>query len=194
MKIELLSKSAQAIISKYTNTVDTDPVDCLDLNNVEAVSSFFQTPLWSIPTKEDYEILLSESEYSAWVIYNRYYLNHYTISVHDLPEPFNRLELFNEFLKSLGIELNDSGGEIKISRDCLLKQSISIANQVEAHFSGGELRSIAGSYVEFAERGVLPEFINYKKTKLKRKHRREGFEAPNADKIFESTFTSQLKK
>tara|TARA_A100001015_G_scaffold226143_1_gene255383 strand:+ start:456 stop:1361 length:906 start_codon:yes stop_codon:yes gene_type:complete len=194
LKIELLSKSAQAIISKYTDTVDTDPVDCLDLNNVEAVSSFFQTPLWSIPTKEDYEILLNESEYSAWVIYNRYYLNHYTISVHDLPEPFNRLESFNEFLKSIGIELNDSGGEIKISRDGLLKQSSSIANQVEARFSGGELRTIAGSYVEFAERIVLPEFINYKKTKLKRKHRREGFEASNADKIFESTFTSQLKK
>ncbi|MAW15754.1 MAG: DUF1338 domain-containing protein, partial [Flavobacteriaceae bacterium] len=33
-----------------------------------------------------------------------------------------------------------------------------------------------------------------KKTKLNRKHRREGFEASNADKIFESTFTSQLKK
>ena len=63
--------------------------------------------------------------------------------------------------------MNDSGGEIKISRDGLLKQSSSIANQVEARFSGGELRTIAGSYVEFAERSVLPEFINYKKTKLK---------------------------
>ncbi|CAI8350984.1 MAG: Uncharacterised protein [uncultured Bacteroidota bacterium] len=194
LKVELLTESTQNVISKYTNTVDTDPVDRLDLNDVEAVATFFQTPLWALPTKEDYESLLSESEYAAWVIYNRYYLNHYTISVHDLPQPYNRLESFNTFLKSIGIELNDSGGEIKTSKDGLLRQSSSVANQVEARFSDGEIKAIAGSYVEFAERSVLPEFSDIQPIKIKRKHRREGFEASNADKIFESTFTSQLKK
>jgi hypothetical protein len=194
LKVELLTESTQKIISKYTNTVDTDPIDRLDLNDVEAVATFFQTPLWALPTKEDYESLLSESEYAAWVIYNRYYLNHYTISVHDLPQPYNRLESFNTFLKSIGIELNDSGGEIKTSKDGLLRQSSSVANQVEARFSDGEIKAIAGSYVEFAERSVLPEFSDIQPIKIKRKHRREGFEASNADKIFESTFTSQLKK
>ena len=194
LKVELLTESTQKIISKYTNTVDTDPVDRLDLNDVEAVATFFQTPLWALPTKEDYESLLSESEYAAWVIYNRYYLNHYTISVHDLPQPYNRLESFNTFLKSIGIELNDSGGEIKTSKDGLLRQSSSVANQVEARFSDGEIKAIAGSYVEFAERSVLPEFSDIQPIKIKQKHRREGFEASNADKIFESTFTSQLKK
>jgi hypothetical protein len=194
LKIELLTESTQNIISKYTDTVTTDPVDHLDLNDVAAVASFFQTPLWTLPTKQDYERLLSESEYAAWVIYNRYYLNHYTISVHDLPQPYNRLESFNTFLKSIGIELNNSGGEIKTSKDGLLRQSSSVANQVEAQFSDGEIKAIAGSYVEFAERSVLPKFSDTEPIKIKRKHRREGFEASNADKIFESTFTSQLKK
>ncbi len=194
LKIELLTESTQNIISNYTDTVTTDPVDHLDLNDVVAVASFFQTPLWTLPTKQDYERLLSESEYAAWVIYNRYYLNHYTISVHDLPQPYNRLESFNTFLKSIGIELNDSGGEIKTSKDGLLRQSSSVANQVEAQFSDGEIKAIAGSYVEFAERSVLPKFSDTEPIKIKRKHRREGFEASNADKIFESTFTSQLKK
>ena len=194
LKVELLTESTQNIISKYTDTVTTDPVDHLDLNDVEAVASFFQTPLWALSTKQDYERLLNESEYAAWVIYNRYYLNHYTISVHDLPQPYNRLESFNTFLKSIGIELNDSGGEIKTSKDGLLRQSSSVANQVEAQFSDGEIKSIAGSYVEFAERSVLPKFSDTEPIKIKRKHRREGFEASNADKIFESTFTSQLKK
>ena len=194
LKVELLTESAQKIISKYTDTVVTDPVDRLDLNDVEAVVTFFQTPLWALPTKEDYENLLSESEYAAWVIYNRYYLNHYTISVHDLPKPYNKLESFNKFLKSIGIELNDSGGEIKTSKDGLLRQSSSVANQVKARFYDGEIRAIAGSYVEFAERGVLPVFRNLQQIKINRKHRRDGFEASNADKIFESTFTSQLKK
>ena len=194
LKVELLTNKAQEIIKKYTNSIESDPVDALDLNDIRTVANFFQTPLWSLPTKEDYENLLKESEYAAWVIYNRYYLNHYTISVHDLPHPYNTLEPFNEFLKSLGIQLNDSGGEIKTSKDGLLRQSSSVANHVEAIFSEGETKQIAGSYVEFAERGVLPEFLDIDPKKLQRKHRREGFETSNADRIFESTFTSQLKK
>ena len=194
LKVELLSDSAQQTIKKYTDSVISDPVDALNLDDVNQVTRFFQTPLWSLPTLLDYENLLKESEYAAWVIFNRYYLNHYTISVHDLPNEYNTLEPFNSFLKSIGIQLNTAGGEIKTSKDGLLRQTSSVANQVQAKFSGGETKKIAGSYVEFAERSALPEFSNLEVGKLKRKHRREGFETSNADKIFESTFTSQLKK
>ena len=194
LKVDFLSEKTQSIIKKYTNSVISDPVDRIDLNNSSAVADFFKTPLWKLPNVEDYKILLTESDYAAWVIYNRYYLNHYTISVHDLPKPFNTLENFNGFLKSIGIKLNTSGGEIKTSLDELLIQSSSVANQISAVFSEGNTQNIAGSYVEFAERKILPEFLNLSKGLIKRKHRREGFETGNADKIFESTFTSQLKK
>ena len=194
LKVDFLSEKTQSIIKKYTNSVISDPVDRIDLNNSSAVADFFKTPLWKLPNVEDYKILLTESDYAAWVIYNRYYLNHYTISVHDLPKPFNTLESFNEFLKSIGIKLNTSGGEIKTSLDKLLRQSSSVANQINAVFSKENTRYIAGSYVEFAERKILPEFLNLPKESIKRKHRREGFETGNADKIFESTFTSQVKK
>ena len=192
LKVDNLSIKAQEIIKSYTNTVTNDPVDQIDLNNSLQVSEYLQTPLWRLPTKNDYESLLFESEYAAWVIYNRYYLNHYTISVHDLPGKYSDLNQFNEFVKSLGIKLNKSGGEIKVSKDKLLRQSSSIANQIEAQFSEGEKKLIAGSYVEFAERNILPEFSKINNLKIERKHRREGFETGNADKIFESTFTSQI--
>jgi hypothetical protein len=194
LKVNLLAPEVQQIIYKYTHTVSSDPVDRLDLNNSKEVAAFFQTSLWSLPALEDYEALLNESEYAAWVIYNRYYLNHYTISVHDLPGVYAQLESFNEFVKSLGIQLNNAGGEIKTSGDGLLRQSSSVANQVEAQFAEGAIKKISGSYVEFAERSILPEFKDLDPSALLRKHRREGFEASNADKIFESTFTSQLKK
>jgi hypothetical protein len=194
LKVDLLSEKVQKIIKKYTDTVTSDPVDQLDLNDAKAVSFYFQNPLWSLPSIEDYEALLAESEYAAWVIYNRYYLNHYTISVHDLPDAYCTLEPFNEFLKSIGIQLNTSGGEIKTSEDKLLRQSSSVANKVIAHFSGDQTKEIAGSYVEFAERGALPQFADIPRTELKRNQRREGFETGNADRIFESTFTTQLKK
>lgn len=194
LNVSLLSNKTQEIIRKYTDTVSSDPVDQLNLNDVEVVSKFFQTPLWPLPNIEDYEALLTESEYAAWVIYNRYYLNHYTISVHDLPDAYAKLEPFNDFLKSIGIQLNTSGGEIKTSEDKLLRQSSSVANKVKAYFSDDKTKEIAGSYVEFAERGALPQFAHLPKTELKREQRREGFETGNADRIFESTFTTQLKK
>ncbi|MEK9739918.1 MAG: DUF1338 domain-containing protein [Flavobacteriaceae bacterium] len=194
LKVDQLSIKTQEIIYKYTNTVKSDPVDQLNLNNAKEVATYFQTPLWDLPSLEDYEHLLNESEYAAWVIYNRYYLNHYTISVHDLPLDYNTLEPFNIFLKSIGIQLNTSGGEIKTSGDGLLRQSSSVANQVLATFKNGVSKSIAGSYVEFAERKPLPEFNHLNKKDLQREHRREGFETANADRIFESTFTTQINK
>ena len=37
---------------------------------------------WETPTLADYEALLSESEFAAWVLVNGYNLSHTTISVH----------------------------------------------------------------------------------------------------------------
>ncbi|UBM60476.1 DUF1338 domain-containing protein [Marinilongibacter aquaticus] len=192
--VEELSPKAQQAILKYTSPIDKDPVDALNLSNPEEVGAFFQKPLWRLPNLEDYQLLQNESEYAAWVIYNRYYLNHYTISVHKLPMGYNKLEQFNAFLESIGIKLNDSGGKIKTSADSLLRQSSTVAEMVVAEFESGEKCEIPGSYVEFAERNLLPEFTHLPQDERERKHYRDGFEAGNADKIFESTYTSQTLK
>ena len=194
LRVNDLSKEAQTIIKKYTEPIRQDPVDGLDLNNPEEVVQFFEKPLWQLPTLEDFNLLLKESEYAAWVIYNRYYLNHYTISVHELPNGYDHLEQFNEFLKEIGIKLNDSGGIIKKSKDGLLLQSSSVAEMIQATFADNQVQEIAGSYVEFAERKVLPKFRDLGSNQIKAKHRRDGFETANADKIFESTFIKQTKK
>jgi hypothetical protein len=194
LRVDDLSPEAQTIIRSYTNEVTHDPVDALDLNDGDAVDRFLHSGLWRIPTWPDYSRLLEESEYAAWVIYNRYYLNHFTISVHNLPEGYDTVESFNHFLESLGVKLNDSGGKIKTSPDGLLLQSSTVAEMVDAEFAGGERQRIAGSYVEFAERRPLPEFASLPKAQRSRQHLRDGFEAGNADKIFESTFRSQTQK
>ncbi len=195
LRVGDLSRETQAIIHSYTDEVLSDPVDGLDLNDGAAVDAFLHQPLWRTPTWRDYETLASESEYAAWVIYNRYYLNHFTISVHNLPAPYDSLERFDELLESQGLRLNDAGGKIKVSPDGLLLQSSTVAQMVEAEFSdgqGGSLKKmISGSYVEFAERKVLPEFNNLPADQVERRHRRDGFEAGNADKIFESTYRQQ---
>lgn len=194
LRVEELSPEAQQIIKKYTAGIHSDPVDALDVDNGAEVGAFFQKPLWDRPTKADYLRLLEENEYAAWVIYNRYYLNHYTISVHALKNGYNTIEDFNTFVEGLGIRLNTEGGKIKTSPDGLLSQSSTVAEMKEALFAGGETLAIAGSYVEFAERRPLLEFSHIPAEQLTPAQRREGFETGNADKIFESTYTSQTKK
>lgn len=194
LRVNDLSKEAQNIITRYTKSITKDPVDSLNLNDSKQVGDFFYQPLWEIPTMEDYDNLASESEYAAWVIYNRYYLNHYTISVHNLPSPFNKLEVFNSFLEEIGIVLNTSGGKIKTSKDGLLKQSSSVAKMITAEFANGKSKKISGSYVEFAERLPLKGYEKENTQDLDREKRRDGFEAANADRIFESTYDDQTKK
>ena len=69
---------------------------------------------------------------------------------------------------------------------------------VEAEFADGhggwETHPIAGSYVEFAERRVLPEFKDLPSSQIGRAHRRDGFETANADRIFESTYSHQTQR
>lgn len=194
LRVEDLSEEARRIVASYTDEVQGDPVGKLDLDDAAAVDEFLHKALWRLPTHADYRRLSEESEYAAWVIYNRYYLNHFTIGVHNLPDGYDGIGGFNAFLERNGFELNDAGGKAKTSADGLLVQSSTVAEMIEAKFAGGVRRRISGSYVEFAERRVLPEYLGLPKSEIRREHRREGFEAGNADKIFESTYSGQTRR
>jgi len=194
LRVADLSENAQKIIHSYTDEVTADPVDNIDLNDATAVDNFLHSGLWRLPTVEDFTALATETEYAAWVIYNRYYLNHFTVSVHNLKPGYNTVADFNNFLERNGFILNDSGGKIKTSADGNLLQSSTVAQMIDAEFANGFTHRISGSYVEFAERKVLPQFTGLPGSEITRSHRREGFEASNADKIFESTYASQTGK
>jgi hypothetical protein len=194
LRVNDLSTKTKTLIKSYTDEVKSDPTDKLDLDNAAAVDKFLHSGLWRLPTWEHYSALADESEYAAWAIYNRYYLNHFTISVHNLKEGYNTIQDFNNFLEKYGFVLNDSSGKIKRSPDGGLLQSSTVAHMISAPFANGEQHRIPGSYVEFAERRVLPEFAHLQRSEIKREHRREGFEAANADKIFESTYAAQTSR
>lgn len=194
LRVTELTPEAQRIIHSYTDEVTSDPVDALDLDDAEQVDHFLHHALWHLPTLSDYQFLQAESEYAAWVIYNRYYLNHFTIAVHNLPDGYDTIASFNAFLERHHFTLNDAGGKIKTSPDGKLLQSATVAEMVTARFAGGEEHLIAGSYVEFAERRPLDAFADWPRQQLRREQRREGFEAHNADRIFESTYSSQTQE
>ena len=62
-----------------------------------------------------------------------------------------------------------------------------MADRVSCCFAGGETQLVPGSYVEWAERRVLPEYASLAPGEVREWHRRDGFEASSADKLFEST-------
>ncbi|MGC4038719.1 MAG: DUF1338 domain-containing protein [Chitinophagaceae bacterium] len=194
LRVNQLSEDSREIIHQYTDVVNADPVDAFDPDDVATVTNYLHSSSWSLPSIGDYEALSAESEYAAWAIYNRYYLNHFTIAVHNFKDGYNTLADFNLFLERHGIILNDSGGKIKRSPDGYLLQSSTVASMVNGVFAANRRKMIPGSYVEFAERRVLPEFARIPSDQISHIHRREGFEAGNADKIFESTYMDQVGK
>lgn len=191
LRVKDLSQPVQQLIKSYTNEVKSDPVNKLDLDHAAQVDEFLHSGLWRLPTWKDYQALSQESEYAAWTIYNRYYLNHFTISVHNLKDGYNTVASFNDFLERNGFTLNNSSGKIKKSPDGGLLQSSTVAQMIEAEFADHDKHTIPGSYVEFAERRILPQYQDIPVSQINRTHRREGFEAANADKIFESTYAAQ---
>lgn len=83
---------------------------------------------------------------------------------------------------------------MKVSPDGLLLQSSTVADSILFQFSEGIKESVPCSYIEFAERLVLPQFQSLLEKEVKEFHRRDGFEVGNADKIFESTSKEQLTR
>ena len=123
---------------------------------------------------EDYEMLTLESEYAAWLYTMGLQINHFTVNV-NLLDGFNNLSDLNSYLKKNGITLNQSGGEIKGTRNIYLEQSSTIADKIEMTFIDGT-KMIPSCYCEFAKRYPLPNGELY-----------NGFIEKSANNIFEST-------
>ncbi len=134
----------------------------------------FAGNVWGKPSFEVYNKLRIESEYAAWLYIYGFCANHFTVSINKLKK-FDSIEKVNQLLKDNGFLLNNSGGEIKGTKEELLQQSSSLAGVVEIYFLEGK-HSVPACYYEFAFRYPDTNGELY-----------SGFIAKSADKIFEST-------
>lgn len=165
--VEALSGKAQKIIHSLVDQVTEGSV-LLD-------NFCFSGRPWTV-SLEDYDLLLQESEYAAWVAALGYRPNHFTVSINHL-QSHDDIHVLNRMLQDNGFILNESGGLVKGSPEVLLEQSSTMAGKVSVSFSDGD-RAIPGCFYEFAKRYSLPNGKLY-----------QGFVAASADKIFESTDT-----
>ena len=163
--VEAFSEQVQAIIHNMVEQVSADAT--------EQDNFLYSGAPWSV-TSAEYETLLAESEYAAWMSAWGYRANHFTVSVNHLNN-YAELSQVNAALKIAGFELNTSGGEIKGGADVFLAQSSTMADKVEVQFKD-TVKTIPSCFYEFAQRYPLPSGELY-----------SGFVAASADKIFEST-------
>lgn len=148
-----------------------DSVDGMALNDEELI---FKGRPWKNVSYATYMKIREESEYAAWLYVYGYRANHFTVSVNYL-DNIGSIENVNQLLKDNGFTLNSAGGEVKGTREELLKQSSIMADIVPVSFIEGE-HNIPACYYEFAERFADKDGKLY-----------SGFIAKSADKIFEST-------
>ncbi|HEY5923429.1 MAG TPA: DUF1338 domain-containing protein [Kofleriaceae bacterium] len=128
---------------------------------------------WQV-RRAEYESLLIDSEYAAWVAAFGFRVNHFTVFVNALTT-FPDLQSLNAFLLDHGFTLNEAGGVIKGSAAQGLEQSSTRADSISVAFSDVTQR-VPSCYYEFARRYPLASGELF-----------EGFLTPSADKIFEST-------
>ena len=166
LKLEEFDQELNAIVNKI---LDELPQEIVDSSEFPVSGKNWKLNL------DDYEKLLSKSEYAAWVAALGFRANHFTVFVNKLKTLENLTEL-NTLVKESGHTINNSGGEIKGSKEVYLEQSSTRAGKINFTFDSGETKEIPACYYEFALRYPMADGKLY-----------QGFVAKSADKIFEST-------
>lgn len=164
--VEELSDDVQAIIQRYTAQIQAETL---------APSVFWSGRHWEMPSWEDYQAVMAESEYGAWLLAIGVRVNHFTVSVNALTS-VDSIEAVLTRVKAAGYAVNSVGGEVKGSPQALLEQGSTMADQEVFTFAGGNEQRIPTCFYEFAKRYADAEGVVY-----------QGFVEANADKIFEST-------
>lgn len=163
--VEQFSPAVQQIISNLVAQIE--PAKVAD------ASFLYSGTHWQI-SYQDYQTLLAESEYAAWMAAWGYRANHFTVSINHL-ENYNCITEVNNTLKNNGFVLNAVGGEIKGDEQVKLEQSSTMADKALVQFSDQAVE-IPSCFYEFAKRYPVANGELY-----------TGFVAASADKIFEST-------
>ncbi|MDP2573227.1 DUF1338 domain-containing protein [Vibrio penaeicida] len=165
LEVEKCSPELQDIVARLLDQVDATQL---------ASSEFLHNgKMWDI-NHTDYRALAAESEYAAWLAAHGYGANHFTVSVNQLNQ-FEDVIDVNSHLKESGFTINEFGGEVKGSPDVLLEQSSTMADKVPVAFVESS-EVVPGGFYEFAKRYPMENGELY-----------SGFVAASADKIFEST-------
>lgn len=161
-----LSPATQQIIARYTAQIEPRSLS-------QAV--FWSGRHWDMPSFADYQAVMEESEYGAWLLAIGVRVNHFTVSINHLTSTHCIRETLQR-VKDAGYAVNTVGGEVKGTPESLLEQGSTLADRQAYTFAGDDVQEIPTCFYEFALRHPDDQGVVY-----------QGFIEANADKIFEST-------
>lgn len=167
---------SELLVEKFPENIQNiikNLVEQMDVNAVTQDNFLYSGKHWDLSFAE-YETLLKESEYAAWLAAWGFRANHFTVSINHL-ENYTCINAVNDAVKGGGFTLNSAGGEVKGDESVKLEQSSTMADLAPVTFSDG-VKEIPSCFYEFALRYPLANGELY-----------TGFVAASADKIFEST-------
>ena len=171
LRVNELSPAAAKILEGLAAQIDPQVV--------KDPSVLWAGPLWAPVSYEDYQTLVDESEYAAWVATIGIRPNHFTIGVNYLTQTTSVEEVL-QVVESLRYPVNSSGGRVKGTPEVLLEQGSTLADRMPIQFADGQTHEVPTCYYEFAKRYPTESGELY-----------PGFVAASADKIFESTDTKR---
>lgn len=127
---------------------------------------------WAKITKDQYESLLHESEYAAWVATNGLMPNHFATGC---------AQRISSVINQLGIhkfKIASSGGKVKGGPAMLLEQAATEADWISYFTEDGHRILVPSAYSEFTVRWPNANGTTF-----------DAFVEPNANRIFESSDT-----
>jgi hypothetical protein len=164
-RLEALPKSVRQVIEKYSAQALPAPTQQV-AHLLERIKKQDHTALteaimltqqylagrdWPLPTVAEYESVKNYNELLAWVLIYGRRPNHFTLSVHLMPQ-FNQLADFLSFIESAtGLPLNHDGGLIKGSVASGIEQASTVGEAKTIALADGKI-DITANFVEFVWR------------------------------------------
>ncbi len=167
--VDKLSDNAQAVIRDLCAQINP-PAD------ITGPEVFMKGTLWKAPSYEQYQSLLAESEYAAWMSIIGLRVNHFTVSINELKD-YDDVAGVLATVEAHGFRVNEVGGRVKGGPAELLEQGSTMADHLPMVFANGDSHEVPTCFYEFAKRFPQADGELF-----------QGFVAASADKIFESTF------
>lgn len=202
-RLEELPITVRRIVEKYTHQAPIAPItevqelakrtaqgeiDAAQLLT-DRLTQYFAGRDWPLPTVEEFRTVQRFNELIAWVLIFGRKPNHFTLSIHHLPDFASIMEFHHFIEKETGLVLNQEGGKIKGGKSSGIAQSSTTGLMQKVHLSDGIIEVPMG-FVEFVWR--YPNHPSCQHPVLWNDYF-TGFVAQYADHVIESLYLNEKK-
>lgn len=192
-RLEEMPVNVRDIICKYSDQAKPAPIAELtqllqqdhgaEKSILNLLSDYFSGRDWPLPTLAEFHAVRDFNELLAWVLVFGRKANHFTYSIHLMPE-FSSLSDFHHFIETdVGLPLNQDGGVIKGGRAQGIEQGSTAGTPESIQLADGTAELPLG-FVEFvwrfSEKSQPALWSDYF----------TGFVANHANRVIQSLFTA----